>query len=200
MVSFTGNIPPSSYSGTAIYCNNIDVSKLSKEERKEYLDKLSMVTYQGPNGFQGPNGGYYGPQYYMNNFGRDYKKQHVTQLTDGLIQSLDKNLESDNSSSRVDSASTIVRLFNEDPTRHNDKALNALLNKMLLNPYDINVRDYALTLLKTNMASGDENTKKVLEELKANPQQHRLIDRQRADIDSAELHMEEKTQVANVPV
>ena len=194
MVNSVGNTP-NSYSGTAIYCNNIDISKLSKEERQEYLNKLPSVNCSGM-------GGCYPAGYYMNNYANNgnVKKKRVTVLTDDLIKALDQNLESTQPEIRKECARMVVKLFDEDPTRHGDKALNALLNKMLLNPYDKTVRNHALTLIQTDMAGGDENTKAILQELKRDPDRYNVIDRHVGDIDAALIHLAADSTVVNTPV
>ena len=206
MVNYVGNTPnsysgtayvgntPNSYSGTAIYCNNIDISKLSKEEREEYLKRLPSVNYSAPSVC-------YPPCYYTNNLAnQNVKKKRVTVLTDELIKSLDQTLECNSPDLRREAANMIVKLFDEDPTRHGDKALNALMNKMLINPYDKIVRDHALTLIQTEMAGGDENTKAILNELKRDPDRYNVIERHIREIDSALLHLSADSTVVNTPV
>ena len=192
MVNSVGN-NANSYSGTAIYCNNIDISKLSPEERKQYLDKMPSVTYAG-------GGPCYPAGYYTNNYANNVYKKRVTVLTDQLIQQIDADLESPYSVMREDAANRLVKLFDEDPTRHDDKALNVLLNKMLINPYDKKVRGHALNLLSTELAGGDENTKTILLTLKNNPQEYNVLDRHLGDIDLALSHMTTESTVVYKPV
>ena len=197
MVNSVGN-NANSYSGTAIYCNNIDISKLSPEERKQYLDKMPNVTYAG-------GGPCYPAGYYTNNYANPYfcgnvEKKRVTVLTDQLIQQLDSDLESPYSVMREDAANRLVQLLGEDPTRHDDKALNVLLNKMLINPYDKKVRGHALNALIGELAGGDENTKTILLTLKNNPQEYNVLDRHLGDIDLALSHMTTESTVVYKPV
>lgn len=182
-----------SLSGVGIYCNNIDISKLSKEERDQYLQKMPNVTYTG----QGPC---YPAGYYTNNYANNVYKKRVTVLTDDLVKQLDMSLESQDPSVRREGANMVVKLFDEDPTRHGDKALNVLLNKMLINPYDKAIRGHALNLLETELASGDENTKGILIEMKNNPEQYQVLDRHLGEIDLALLHMSADSTVVNKPV
>ena len=196
MVNSLGNAGPNTnnYAGMGIYCNNIDISKLSKDERDKFLEKMPTCTFVGPNGGQ-----CYPAGYYMNNYANNNNtiKKRVTVLTDELIQSLDQSLDSERSDIRTSAANTIVKLFDEDITRHDDKALNVLLNKMLLNPYDKSVRGHALDLLNTQMAKGNEDTKVILESLQNDPT---AIDRHRDEARLAMMNMAATTTVVNAPI
>ena len=181
---------PNNLSGIGIYCNNIDVSKLTPEERKQYLDKMPNCTVMG-------GGPCYPAGYYMNNYANNTVKRRVHILTDSTIKSLDAGLESQSESVRLDTAKTVVQLFGEDVTRYNDKGLNVLVNKMLINPYDKKVRGYALKLLTNQLAKGNEDTIKILNALKDDPS---TLDRHRGEMELALVKMQEDTTVANVPI
>ena len=182
---------PNNLSGIGIYCNNIDVSKLSQEERDRYLEKMPNCTVVGPGGPCYPAG------YYMNNYANNTVKRRVHILTDSTMKSLDAGLESQSESVRLDTAKTVVQLFGEDVTRYKDEGLNVLVNKMLINPYDKKVRGYALKLLTNQLAKGNDDTPKILEALKNDPS---VIDRHRGEIELALVKIQEDTTVANVPV
>ncbi|MCR5265262.1 MAG: hypothetical protein K6E29_01545 [Cyanobacteria bacterium RUI128] len=181
---------PNNLSGIGIYCNNIDVSKLSKEERDRYLEKMPNCTVVGPGGACYPAG------YYMNNYAGNTVKKRVQVLTDRTIEALDKGLESQDQSIRLDTARSVVKLFGEDVTRYKDEGLNVLLNKMLINPYDKKIRSYALNLLTTQMAKGNDETKAILEALKEDPH---TLDRHKGDAELALIKMQEDVTIANVP-
>jgi hypothetical protein len=189
MVNSVGN-NPNSYSGIGIYCNNIDISKLSKEERDKYLEKMPNVTYSG----MGPS---YPPGYYINNYANNTVKKRVTVLTDDYIKQLDQFLQSDDTSLREYAASEVIKRLDEDKTRYNDEGLNALVNKMILDPYDHKVRERGLIALDSQLASGNEETKQILELLKTDPN---LLDRDRGIIDTALLQMNAQTKIINAPV
>lgn len=189
MVNSVGN-NPNNYAGVGIYCNTVDVSKLSPQERKEFLEKMPNCTMSG-------NAPCYPAGYYMNNYAQNTVKRRVTVLTDDLIKNLDQCLDSEDSNLRSSAANTIVKLFGEDPTRGDDKALNVLVNKMLLNPYDKSVRGHALDLINTNMATGDEDTKIILNSIMNDPG---AIDRHRDEAKLALVNIDTQTKVVNAPV
>lgn len=186
--SVNGN--PNNVSGFGIYCNTVDISKLSKEERDRYLEKMPNCTVVGP-------GGCYPAGYYMNNYANNTVKRRVHVLTDSTMKSLDAGLDSQSESVRLDTARTIVRLFGEDVTRYKDEGLNVLVNKMLINPYDKKVRSFALDLLTNQMAKGNDDTPKILEALKNDPY---TIDRHKGEAELALVKIQEDTTVANVPI
>lgn len=191
MVSNVGN-NPNNYAGIGIYCNVIDPSKLPPDHPilKGNMPNCTIV---------GANGGSpcYPAGYYMNNYAQNTVKRRVTVLTDELIQNLDQCLESEDSSLRTSAANTIVKLFGEDVTRGTDKGLNVLLNKMLLNPYDKSVRGHALDLINTNMASGNEDTRAILDAIQQDPY---AIDRHRDEAKLARVNIDTMTKVVNAPV
>ena len=189
MVNSVGN-NPNNYAGVGIYCNTVDVSKLTPEERQKFLDKM-------PNCTMGGGAPCYPAGYYMNNYAHNTIKKRVTVLTDDLIKDLEARLDCDNSVLRTSAANDIVKIFGEDVTRGTDKALNVLLNKMLLNPYDKSVRGHALDLLNTNMASGNEDTKAILEKIMNDGD---AIPRHRDEALLAMSRLNTTTTVVNAPI
>ncbi len=191
MVNSVGN-NPNNYAGVGIYCNTVDVSKLTPEERQQFLEKMPNCTFSG-------GAPCYPAGYYMNNYATNHNtiKKRVTVLTDELIKNLDQSLDSDSSVLRTNAANTVVKLFGEDVTRGNDEGLNILLNKMLLNPYDKSVRSHALDLINTNMATGNKDTKAILNSIMQDPQ---AIDRHRDEARLAMVNIDTKTTVVNAPV
>lgn len=191
MVNNVGN--PNNCAGIGIYCNVIDPSKLPPDH-PILQGNMPNCTIVGAGGGNQPC---YPAGYYMNNYAQNTVKRRVTVLTDELIKNLDDCLESEDSNLRTSAANTIVKLFGEDVTRGNDKGLNVLLNKMLLNPYDKSVRGHALDLINTNMATGDENTRMILDAIQQDPY---AIDRHRDEAKLALVNIDTKTTVVNAPV
>ena len=183
---------PNSVSGVTINCPVIDISKLSPEEREKYLASMQANNPQ-VNGAPCYPGGYYINNYANNN---TVKKRIVT-LTDDYVKNLDMMLSCDNSDYREYAASEVIKRLDEDKTRFNDKALNALINKMLLDPYDHKVRGRALTALENHLASGDENTRNVLQYILQDPN---ILDRDRGSVDKILLQMSANTTLVNAPI
>lgn len=180
------------YAGIGIYCNVIDPSKLPPDHPL-LKGNMPNCTVVGPGGSQ-PN---YGPGYYVNNYANNVTKKRVTILTDEYLQKLDKMLDGNDTTLREYAASEVVKRFQEDKTRMDDKALNALVNKMLLDPYDHKVRGRGLMLLDTNLASGDDNTMAVLDKISQDPN---LQDRDKGKIETCKLQLSAKTTLVNTPV
>ena len=90
MVNSVGN-NPNNYAGVGIYCNTVDVSKLSEEERQKFLEKMPNCTLSG-------GAPCYPAGYYMNNYAQNTVKRRVTVLTDELIKNLEECLDSEDSS------------------------------------------------------------------------------------------------------
>ena len=189
MVSSVNSGNPNNLAGIGIYCNVIDPSKLPPDH--------PILKGNMPNCTINGVGGCYPSGYYMNNYAQNTVKRRVTVLTDELIKNLDQCLDSEDSSMRTSAANTIVKLFGEDVTRGTDKGLNVLLNKMLLNPYDKSVRGHALDLINTNMASGNEDTKLILDAIQQDPY---AIDRHRDEAKLALVNIDTQTKVVNAPV
>ena len=193
MVNSVGNAGPSpkNMSGIGIYCNVIDPSKLPPDH-PILKGNMPNCTVVGP----GMGGGCYPAGYYLNNYGNTVKKR-VTILTDNYIKNLDQYLENQDPEIREYAASEVVKRLDEDKTRYNDKALNALINKMILDPYDHKVRGRGLFALECQLAKGDENTVKILEALRQDPN---LLDRDRGTIEKVLLQMSADTKMVNEPV
>lgn len=181
------------YAGIGIYCNVIDPSKLPPDHPL-LKGNMPNCTVVGPTGPQ-PN---YGSGYYVNNYATNATtKKRITILTDEYIQKLDKMLDSEDKTLREYAASEVVKRLEEDKTRYNDKALNALVNKMLLDPYDHRVRGRGLMVIDTNLAGGDENTLAVLDKISQDPN---LQDRDKGKIETCKLQLSANTTLVNAPV
>ena len=124
-------------------------------------------------------------------------KKRVHVLTDRTIKSIEKGLDSQSEAVRESSAKMVAKLFAEDVTRKDDEGLNILLNKMLVNPYDIKVRSFALRLLTDEFAGGNEDTVRILEALQDDPG---TIDRHKGEIELALMRMNTDSKVVNAPV
>ena len=98
-------------------------------------------------------------------------KTEVTILTNEYIMSLENILNNPDKSIRRKGASEVLNRLGEDPTRKDDAALNALLNKMIQDP-DKGVRILALSALAEGLATGNDYTVKLLKHMEANPNKY----------------------------
>ena len=121
-------------------------------------------------------------------------KKRVVTLTDDYIKSLENYLNNPNREVRLQAAKDIVRRFEEDMTRYNDPALNALVNKMLQDPQG-SIRGIALSLLSTGTAQGNDYTVALLNNMK-NDQTNKEDALQAAE---ALLRMSAKTELVSCP-
>ena len=90
----------------------------------------------------------------------------------------------------------ILTRLDEDKTRHDDAALNALLNKMLQDPEKL-VRIAALSAFSSQLASGNDYTIKLLTDIQNNPNSDKEDVLQAAD---GLLKMSSRTEVKYTPV
>lgn len=91
-------------------------------------------------------------------------KKEIVQLTDPYIKSLENYLNSQDKEIRMMGAKQVAERLQEDKSRRDDKALTALINKMLQDPYQP-VRFLALTMLNGRYCTGDEYTMQVLQNM-----------------------------------
>lgn len=96
------------------------------------------------------------------------KQTRVTALTDEYIMSLENYLNNQNTDIRLMAAKEILTRLDEDKTRFDDAALNALLNKMLQDPQKI-IRVAALSAFSSGLASGNDYTVQLLNNIQQNP-------------------------------
>lgn len=96
------------------------------------------------------------------------KQTRIVTLTDEYIKSLENYLNNQNTEIRVMAAKEILTRLDEDKTRHDDAALNALLNKMLQDPQKL-VRIAALSAFSSGLASGNDYTVQLLNNIQQNP-------------------------------
>lgn len=101
--------------------------------------------------------------------GKKTKKSRVVLLTDEYIKNLENYLNSQDKNIRLNAAKEVFNRLDEDPARKNDKALTALINKMLQDPNQ-EIRIIALSALEGRIVNGDDFTVKVLQHMQTNPQ------------------------------
>lgn len=134
----------------------------------------------------------YGPQsapgcypsgYYTNNYGQNgtngaqtaistensssdkkTEKREIVQLTDEYIMNLENYLNSQDKEVRLMGAKEVIARLEEDKSRKDDKALNALVNKMLQDPYTP-VRVMAMSALNSRIVTGDAFTVNLLQQM-----------------------------------
>lgn len=123
------------------------------------------------------------------------QKKKVVVLTDEYIRSLENYLNNPNRELRLHASKEIVKRFEEDSSRFNDPALNALLNKMLQDP-QASIRGIGLSLVSTGTAQGNDFTMQILNQMKDN----KMNPEDALQASEALLQMAAKTEFVNVPV
>ena len=93
-----------------------------------------------------------------------FEKREIVQLTDEYIKNLENYLNSQNKDVRLMGAKEVVARLEEDHSRKDDKALNALINKMLQDPYTP-VKVLAMGALNSRIATGDNYTVALLTQM-----------------------------------
>lgn len=159
----------------------------------------------------------YPPEYYMNNYNTNTSKEiienidskaqeqkelekngkqtRVIALTNEYIMSLENYLNNPNKDIRIMASKEILTRLDEDKTRFDDAALNALLNKMLQDPEKL-VRVAALSAFSSGLASGNDYTVQLLNKIQQDPKSD-----QQDVIDAANilLKMSADTEVKYTP-
>ena len=95
------------------------------------------------------------------------EKRKIVELTDSYIQNLETYLNSQDKAVRLNAAKEVYARLKEDESRCDDKALNALINKMLQDPSQ-EIRFIALSALDERIVTGDDYTVNVLKQIQAN--------------------------------
>lgn len=95
-------------------------------------------------------------------------KSNITALTNEYIMSLENYLNNPNSEIRLMASKEVLTRLDEDKSRFDDAALNALLNKMLQDPDKI-VRIAALSAFSSGLASGNDYTVELLNKIQNDP-------------------------------
>ena len=96
------------------------------------------------------------------------EKRKIVQLTDDYIRNLETYLNSQEKEVRLNAAKEVYARLEEDDSRKDDKALTALVNKMLQDP-STEIRLLALSALETRIVTGDDYTVGVLQKMQQNP-------------------------------
>lgn len=97
------------------------------------------------------------------------EKRRIVLLDDNYIRTLENYLNSQDKTTRLNAAKDVFDRLDEDPSRKDDKALTALINKMLQDPSQ-EVRLIALSALEGRIVNGDDFTVQVLKNMQTNPQ------------------------------
>lgn len=127
---------------------------------------------------------------------KNTKEKKIVALTDEYIKSLENYLNNPNTEIRTMASKEILKRLDEDKDRYDDAALNALLNKMLQDPSKL-VRIAALSAFASQLASGNDYTVTLLQNIQSNPSADKEDVLQAADI---LLKMSAGVEVKNVPI
>lgn len=100
---------------------------------------------------------------------KNAKKTKIVSLTNEYIMSLENYLNNPNTDIRLMAAKEILTRLDEDKSRYNDAALNALLNKMLQDPNKL-IRIAALGAFASELACGNDFTVELLKRIQQDPQ------------------------------
>lgn len=92
------------------------------------------------------------------------EKREVVQLTDTYIKNLEMYLNNQKKEVRLMGAKEVLARLQEDESRKDDPALNALVNKMLQDPHQP-VKFIALAALESRAVSGNQTTVGLLRNL-----------------------------------
>jgi len=109
----------------------------------------------------------YPPNYYTTNLAqptppaavdkKKTEKREVVQLTDEYIKNVEGYLNNQDKEVRLMGAKEVLARLQEDESRKDDPALNALVNKMLQDPHPA-VKFIAMAALESRAASGNDTT------------------------------------------
>ncbi|MDD3437560.1 MAG: hypothetical protein PHC64_10450 [Candidatus Gastranaerophilales bacterium] len=103
------------------------------------------------------------------------EEKEIVQLTDDYIKNLEMYLNNEDKKVRLMGAKEVLARLQEDPERSNDPALNALVNKMLQDPYQP-VKFIAMAALDSGDAKGDSTSVQLLQNIqKGNHEQNDLL-------------------------
>lgn len=149
-----------------------------------------VYNVNAPNYGGNPSNGCYPPGYYTNNWGQNNpnnltgqnsentsnntntktstdkktEKREIVQLTDDYIKNVENYLNSQDKEVRMMGAKEVIARLEEDHSRKDDKALNALINKMLQDP-STPIRILALGALDSRIVTGDDYTVGLLKQM-----------------------------------
>lgn len=103
----------------------------------------------------------------IDNTDKNKEKRKIVELTDDYIRNLEAYLDSQDKQVRLNAAKEVYARLEEDESRFDDKALTALINKMLQDP-SREIRFLALTALDGRICKGDDYTVGVLKQMQQN--------------------------------
>ena len=92
------------------------------------------------------------------------EKRDVVELTDNYIKTLENYLNSQDVEVRKMGAREVVNRLEEDPSRKDDPALTALVNKMLQDP-SVAIRAVALSIVESQTLHGNDLTASLLQKM-----------------------------------
>lgn len=92
------------------------------------------------------------------------EKREIVELTDDYIKTVENYLNDPKKDVRLMGAKEVTARLQEDPSRKNDPALNALVNKMLQDPYQP-IQFLAMATLDSRMATGDDTSVRLLKSI-----------------------------------
>lgn len=92
------------------------------------------------------------------------EKKDIVMLTDGYIKNLENYLNNQNTQVRLQGAKEVMARFQEDPSRKDDPALNALVNKMLQDPSQP-VKFIGMSLIEGRHATGNDHSVVLLQKI-----------------------------------
>lgn len=99
------------------------------------------------------------------------EKRDIVKLTDDYIKNLENYLNSQNKDVRLMGAKEVLARLQEDESRKDDPALNALVNKMLQDPYQP-IKVMALAALESRVATGDDTSVSLLQTIQSQKTSH----------------------------
>ncbi len=187
--------PWASIPSGSVYNNNTNTNNI---QYPQYPYPMPYPAYYPPYPAQQPPSE---AQMQVNNEQQDKKDtpqmttKKVVVLTDDYIRSLENYLNNPNREVRNQAANDVVKRFEEDPSRYDDPALNALLNKMLQDPRAA-IRTKAIALVANGSAQGNDYTVQLLNQMQNN--QNNKEDALLAS--EALLRMTTRTETVEVPV
>ena len=124
------------------------------------------------------------------------EKRTVVKLSDDYIKTLENYLNSQDTKVRKMGAVDVIARLDEDPSRKDDPALTALINKMIQDP-STTIRALGLSALEAGTVSGNNETVELLKQIQKSDRGFGL-DAQQAT--SVLLRMAGKTEEKEVPI
>lgn len=118
----------------------------------------------------------YPPNYYTQNLVQPQaepekpktEKREIVELTDDYIRNLGNYLsDTKNEKVRIMAANEVLMRLQEDPSRRDNPALNALLNQMLQDRCEA-VKFAAIAALKSRVATGNDKTVEIVKSIQQN--------------------------------